>query len=172
MKNCLKNNEGFSLVEMVVVVLIIAILAVALAPQVIKWIEHSRNSSDEQTKNTLLEYASFALTEEEAFKMVKDGEYEIHIVKDINGTTYTYMDKNGTHVGAANVDQTDPYWANLLKCVGVSSLEKLEEETRIKSTPEPDQPIEIEILVYIGGYTYGKLKGIENATLGIVNADS
>ena len=33
-----KNNKGFSLVELIVVVLIIAIIAVALAPQVIKWV--------------------------------------------------------------------------------------------------------------------------------------
>ena len=40
------NNKGFSLVELIVVVLIMAIIAVALAPQVMKWVNNSRVSSD------------------------------------------------------------------------------------------------------------------------------
>ncbi|MCI5848904.1 MAG: type II secretion system GspH family protein, partial [Lachnoclostridium sp.] len=38
MKRTKKNNKGFSLVELIVVVLIMAIIAVALAPQVMKWV--------------------------------------------------------------------------------------------------------------------------------------
>lgn len=166
-KKRLSDNKGFSLVEMVVVVLIIAILAVALAPQVIKWIEHSRNASDEQTKNTLLEYCGYALTEEEAFKRVRSEKYKLTITKTVNETTYTYSDPEGDHVGAENVNAEDPYWKNLLKCIGIPSFTKFEAETEIKSSPEPDKPIEICILIYKGGYTYGKLTGIENETLDI-----
>lgn len=41
-----QNNKGFSLVELIVVVLIIAIIAVALAPQVMKWVGQGRNNVD------------------------------------------------------------------------------------------------------------------------------
>ena len=44
MEKARKNNKGFSLVELIVVVLIIAIIAVALAPQVVKYVQKSRDN--------------------------------------------------------------------------------------------------------------------------------
>ena len=41
-----KNNKGFSLIELIVVVLIISIIAVALAPQVMKYIQTARVNVD------------------------------------------------------------------------------------------------------------------------------
>lgn len=163
------TDQGYSLVELVVVVLIIAILAVSLAPQVFKWIEHSRNATDEQTKNTLLEYCGFALTDEAAFAMVSTEEYELHIVKDSYGyTTYKYQDRNGIHIGAENVHpETDAYWAKLLECIGISDYETFEQEITIESQPDDGEVISIDIYIYRGGYTYGYLHGIENETVGI-----
>ncbi|MBP5184228.1 MAG: prepilin-type N-terminal cleavage/methylation domain-containing protein [Lachnospiraceae bacterium] len=53
MKNLKKNNKGFSLVELIVVVLIIAIIAVALAPQVIKWVDQARKNTKENNSATI-----------------------------------------------------------------------------------------------------------------------
>ena len=46
MKKVKINNKGFSLVELIIVIAIMAILAGALAPQLIKYIDNSRKSTD------------------------------------------------------------------------------------------------------------------------------
>ena len=46
MKKMRKNNKGFTLVELIIVVAIIAILTVAVAPQYLKYVEKSREASD------------------------------------------------------------------------------------------------------------------------------
>ena len=52
-----KNNKGFSLVELIVVIAIMAVLVGVLAPQFIKYVERSRQSTDlqniEELKNAV-----------------------------------------------------------------------------------------------------------------------
>ncbi|MCM1267882.1 MAG: prepilin-type N-terminal cleavage/methylation domain-containing protein [Bacteroidales bacterium] len=47
------DNKGFSLVELIIVIAIMAILIVVLAPQYLKYVEKSRVSSDQ---TTIVEY--------------------------------------------------------------------------------------------------------------------
>ena len=42
-----KNNKGFSLAELIVVVLILGILAVAVTPQIMNWVNKSKVGKDE-----------------------------------------------------------------------------------------------------------------------------
>ena len=48
-----KNNKGFSLAELIVVVLILGILAVAITPQVMNWIDKSKVAKDENYAGTV-----------------------------------------------------------------------------------------------------------------------
>jgi len=52
-----KNNNGFSLVELIIVIAIMAVLVGVLAPQFIKYVEQSRRSRDIQTAQELREAA-------------------------------------------------------------------------------------------------------------------
>ena len=49
----MKNNKGFSLVELIIVIAIMAILVGVMAPQLIKYIEKSKVSSDTQAADTV-----------------------------------------------------------------------------------------------------------------------
>ena len=48
-----QNNKGFSLVELIIVIAIMAILVGVLAPQFIKYIESSRQSTDIQNASSI-----------------------------------------------------------------------------------------------------------------------
>ncbi|MCI8307988.1 MAG: type II secretion system protein [Lachnospiraceae bacterium] len=85
MKKSLKCNKGFSLVELIVVVLIMAIIAVALAPQVMKWVGHSRTSTDASTYDTVVENIQLALADETVLadlKVAGDATYSFKMTKE------------------------------------------------------------------------------------------
>ncbi len=58
-----KNNKGFSLVELIVVVLIMGIIAVALAPQVMKWVGQARTNSDSNTQKDIKSAIQIAIAD-------------------------------------------------------------------------------------------------------------
>ena len=58
-----KNNKGFSLVELIVVVLIMGIIAVALAPQVMKWVGTARTNSDANAKKDIKSAITIAVAD-------------------------------------------------------------------------------------------------------------
>lgn len=61
-----QNNKGFSLVELIIVIAIMAILAGVLSPQLIKYLDKSRKAADVQTAQTVATAVSTALASESA----------------------------------------------------------------------------------------------------------
>ena len=60
-----KNNDGFSLVELIIVIAIMAIAIGVMAPQLIKYIEKTNVSSDAQLADTIRTGVSMAIVDAE-----------------------------------------------------------------------------------------------------------
>ena len=68
-----KNNKGFSLVELIIVIAIMAILAGALAPALIKYINKSRRSADISNADTIRTAGQTAMSDEDAMVAIGTG---------------------------------------------------------------------------------------------------
>lgn len=67
-----KSNKGFSLVELIIVIAIMAILAAAIAPALIRYIDKSRKADDVQFFGQIQSAASAALANEDAYTAIAD----------------------------------------------------------------------------------------------------
>ena len=70
----MKENKGFSLVELIIVIAIMAILIGVLAPQYIKYVEKSRKSSDEKVAREMLEMANVITADVDYISIIQFGD--------------------------------------------------------------------------------------------------
>lgn len=82
------NNKGFSLVELIIVIAILAILAGAIAPALIRFIDKGRRSNDISTAKTISSAIETALGNEKA--------YELLVPTAAAGVTTIYLTNNNT----------------------------------------------------------------------------
>ena len=85
------NNKGFSLVELIVTIAIMAVLVGVIAPQFIRYIEKTREASDVQNfdglKETVETYYADKQIEPERWTVVQDGTSKNTIISDMTPLT-------------------------------------------------------------------------------------
>lgn len=69
-KEVRKNNKGFSLVELIVVVAIMAVLMVVLAPAMLRYVEKTRKQKDDSAAGEVREALELALADNDVYEAV------------------------------------------------------------------------------------------------------
>lgn len=83
-----KNNKGFSLVELIVVIAIMAVLMAVLAPAMLRYVEKSRIQKDESSASEVLSAVNNALADEEISEPITDGD-TVAVANSGTGVAYT-----------------------------------------------------------------------------------
>lgn len=92
------NNKGFSLVELIIVIAIMAILVGVLAPQYIKFVEKSKISTDKDNIGALIDAVHVCATE-----------------GNITGVVEYTVETTGTTGTGTNSDKVEEYIGSLTK---------------------------------------------------------
>ena len=88
MKRKKMNDKGFSLVELIIVIAIMAVLVVVLAPQYLKYVEKSRNSTDVSNSTVVVTALQVYAADPDADPaFAKD--YEFDVAVNASGTAST-----------------------------------------------------------------------------------
>lgn len=137
------NNKGFSLVELIIVIAIMAILIVVLAPQYLRYVERSRNSTDMQNARTLMTAAETWAADPQASSSF--GQSGNSFVFNINtkGTPSTITEASGT--GVVGTPAADCLNASGLNIADISCSSKTAWSSyTIKGTIQPNGSIKWE----------------------------
>jgi len=132
-----KNNKGFTLVELVIVVAILAILVGILAPQYTKYVEKSRKSADASNLEELVTSVKVAASDN-AYDVVQAADATYLLEMTSKGTSLTNKTSGGT-VPTGLTDALKEYAGNNWG------------DTTLKSKGWTDNKISAEILIKSNG---------------------
>lgn len=132
-----KNNKGFTLVELVIVVAILAILVGILAPQYTKYVEKSRKSADASNLEELVTSVKVAASDN-AYDVVQAADATYLLEMTSKGTSLTNKNLGGT-VPTGLTDALKEYAGNNWR------------DTTLKSKGWTDNKISAEILIKSNG---------------------
>ena len=95
-----KNNKGFSLIELIIVIAIMAILVAIIAPNLTKYLGKSKKSTDKKNADEIASQLQTSISDYES----QDDAGEI--ISTINQTLKIKWGTAGTAVSTASIDNT------------------------------------------------------------------
>lgn len=150
MKKFQKNNKGFSLVELIVVMAIMAVLAVTLAPKLTHYIEKARQASDKEVINTILSATMLSLADDNiltdyialAEEEGEEGEETVKYVVDLStervegekNNIYSATDKKWEINNDNFTDKNNKFFTEMSAVVGDFNLKSASAITGTKIT--------------------------------------
>lgn len=105
----MKNNKGFSLVELIIVIAIMAILAAAIAPALVRYIDKSRRADDLALCETVGKAVLLTINSGDADVGGVDTDlYELWVSNSFSNTRYSVSVDGGPQYQVENI----AYWQN------------------------------------------------------------
>lgn len=110
------NDKGFSLVELIIVIAIMAILIVVLAPQYLKYVERSRNSTDMQNVRTIMTAVETYAADPQATLAIGSSQFTF----TVNSTSISSSGDNAANQAVIDAGLVTSFPSNDIKCVSKS----------------------------------------------------
>lgn len=136
------NNKGFSLVELIIVIAIMAILAGALAPALLRYIEKTRVSNDKTTASNVKTAVETALATEEVMDAVTESAKDNFVLFKITPATKS---------AAASYQLSTATKDGLCPKILADEIEQTLASKKLKIKSKKDLKQEIWVAIALGG---------------------
>lgn len=126
------NNKGFSLVELIIVIAIMAILAGAIAPALIRYIDKSRKSNDVSAAKTIKTAVETAMSNEDTYASLTSTDTAPVLTLTPGGTTASAVAVNVTWITNATTSMAeaqDEIFKNLSESIPKIKYKKAADST-------------------------------------------
>jgi len=170
------NNKGFSLVELIIVIAIMAILAGAIAPALIRYIDKSRRSNDVTSCKAIKTAVETALGNESIYEYLTNNS-GLTTIKVVPGkSTSTAGGNDAIVITGCSIDTTNGMAADIddkaAKEIGTNIGEKTPKLKYRKAAGTAGEPVEFVGVISKKGTVYVFISAAEAGSMEVESDDT